>query len=120
MIKSTRNSKLDERNVGPYEVISKYGSSTYILKDQTGQLLPRKYVTSQLHPLSSIPESNDKHYEVEAILQHHETDSGFEYLVKWKGYNDPDDCTWEPDYNFDTAKSISTYWKICHQEASGK
>ena len=118
MIKSKHNSKLDERNIGPYEIVTKYGTSTYTLKDQTGQFLPHKYVTSQLHPLSTIPTDNEIHYEVESILQHKKTNTGFEYLVKWKGYNNPNDLTWEPDYNFDSNEIINSYWKICNQEAS--
>jgi hypothetical protein len=118
MIKSKRNSKLDERNIGPYEIIAKHGTGTYTLKDQTNQLLPHKYVTSQLHPLSTIPTENKVHYEVESILQHKTTNTGFEYLVKWKGYNNPNDLTWEPDYNFDSNEIISEYWKIRNQEAS--
>jgi len=46
IIKSKCNSKLNERNIGPYEIVTKHSTGTYTLKDQTGQFLPHKYVTS--------------------------------------------------------------------------
>ena len=36
-------------------------------------------------------------YEIETILEKKSLKHGkIEYLIKWKGYNDPEDRTWEP------------------------
>lgn len=41
----------------------------------------------------------DEDFEIEALLGRRKCnkDGGWEYLVKWKGYDDPKDNTWEPE-----------------------
>ena len=58
-------------------------------------------------PSDSTP---DEHYEVQAILDHRGTVGNYEYLVQWKGYNDPAENTWEPTSNFDSLHHINIYW----------
>ena len=52
----------------------------------------------------------DEHYEVQAIIQHRGTPGNYEYLIHWKGYDDPEDNTWEPSSHIDDPKIIETYW----------
>jgi hypothetical protein len=50
----------------------------------------------------------DKHdreqYEVEAIEAHKICGNSYRYLVRWKGYDDEDDKTWEPRRSFQEGK----------------
>lgn len=45
-------------------------------------------------------------YEVEDILDFGYIDGELSYQVKWSGYDDPKDFTWEPYYNLASCKSI--------------
>ena len=49
---------------------------------------------------------SDETYEVEKILDRKGKGKKVEYLVKWKGYDDPDDYTWEPISLLDDALDI--------------
>ena len=40
-------------------------------------------------------------YEVEAILKSKEEEGKRLYLIKWKGYDQEEDNTWEPEENID-------------------
>lgn len=44
---------------------------------------------------------SDEEYEVEKILDKRIRKGNVEYYVKWKGWNDPADNTWEPVGNLD-------------------
>ena len=44
-------------------------------------------------------------FEVEAIVAERSTDSGVEYLVKWKGYESSEN-TWEPKENLEEARKV--------------
>ena len=49
-------------------------------------------------------------YEVEAIVSRRKFKDGVKYKVKWKGYDDDDDLTWEPLKNLGSAmKMVSSY-----------
>jgi len=48
---------------------------------------------------------SDEEYEVEKVLDKRVKKGGqVEYMVKWRGYDDPDDNTWEPADNLKEAK----------------
>lgn len=49
-------------------------------------------------------------YEVEAILNHRDTVSGRQYLIRWKGY-DSDEDSWENEKNLTCPKILTTYMK---------
>jgi hypothetical protein len=63
-----------------------------------------------LKSISHDPITQDKSYEVEAILNHRGEDSNRQYLVKWKGY-DTAHNSWEPVGNFDDVAVIDKYWQ---------
>jgi transposase InsO family protein len=118
MIKNVnRTKKIDERYEGPFFIhgITKNGS--YILKDKTGTLLSRDVPTSHIVYKSAanvtphnLEKLKDEHYEVQAVIDHRGTHGNYEYRVKWKGYPDPSDDTWEPVEHFDSTKHIELYW----------
>jgi len=57
--------------------------------------------------------SDGEEYEVEKVLDKRTKKGGkVEYLVKWRGYEDPDDNTWEPADNLEGAEvEIKKYEK---------
>jgi len=52
---------------------------------------------------------SDEEYEVEKIISKRARKGKVEYLVKWKGWEDPDDNTWEPINNLDCKDLIDEY-----------
>eukprot|EP00088_Acartia_fossae_P010455 TRINITY_DN15216_c0_g1_i1.p1 TRINITY_DN15216_c0_g1~~TRINITY_DN15216_c0_g1_i1.p1 ORF type:complete len:159 (+),score=47.88 TRINITY_DN15216_c0_g1_i1:54-530(+) len=54
---------------------------------------------------------SDEEYEVESIVQKRVRKGKVEYLVKWKGWENPDDNTWEPVGNLDCEELIAEYEK---------
>ena len=44
---------------------------------------------------------SEEEYEVETIVNKRLRKGKAEYLVKWKGWEDPDDNTWEPIAHLD-------------------
>ena len=53
--------------------------------------------------------SDEEEYEVERIISKRARKGKVEYLVKWKGWEDPDDNTWEPVANLDCKELIDEY-----------
>ena len=50
---------------------------------------------------------SDEEYEVEKVLDKRvQVGNQVEYLVKWSGYDDPDDNTWEPADNLREARAV--------------
>ncbi|KAK4508907.1 uncharacterized protein ATC70_013530 [Mucor velutinosus] len=118
MIKNVhRQNKLDERYEGPYLIHSITDKGSYVLADKTGALLSRdvpthhiKYqVAANPQPIT-IDEFSAEHYEIQAVIDHRGSPGNYEYKVKWKGFDDPSEDTWEPVKNFDSAKHIELYW----------
>ena len=105
-----RKDTLDPRYQGPYKVMSRTPTGAYSLEDRMGLILLNNYPMSALQPLSSYAPPDNKNYEVKAIMQHKKVKGGYEYLVRWKGYN-ADQDTWEPARNFNTKEAIDVYWK---------
>ena len=53
----------------------------------------------------------EKHYEVQAIVNHRGTGKDIEYYVHWRGYDDQAKYnTWEPVTSFDSLKPVNEYW----------
>jgi len=55
--------------------------------------------------------SEAEEYEVETIVSKRLRKGKAEYLVKWKGWEDPDDNTWEPIGNLECHELIEEYEK---------
>lgn len=78
----SRGSKLAPAYEGPYTVLRKTEGGTYTLQDETGALMPRDYVPSELKLISQdevVP--IDELYELEAILKHRGPPGNRQYLV---------------------------------------
>jgi hypothetical protein len=57
--------------------------------------------------------AGEKTYTVEKIIGHRIRDGQDFYHVKWLGYNDPKDLTWEPVEHLENVRSlISDFWKL--------
>ena len=60
-------------------------------------------------------------YEVEKVLDKRvQVGNQVEYLVKWKGYDDPDDNTWEPADNLREAKVAIDMFEKVRNESKGR
>lgn len=114
-IRTTRPSrKNDYTHLGPFEVVSRVGSHAYRLNLPSSMRIHPVFhvslLSKQSQDLPDIPgrtqappppvEVNDEqHYEVESILDSRTRHRGLQYLVKWKGYDNPAENTWEPASN---------------------
>ena len=58
---------------------------------------------------TSSTEQGEEVYQVEKILSKRKTSNGVEYLIKWKGYDDSSDNTWEPKENCQCPDLIREY-----------
>lgn len=109
--------QLDAVYEGPYTVVRKNQGNAYVLRDETGVIMPRNYTTAELKLISrdEVVELDDEgneitNYEVEAILNHRGPPNNYEYLVRWKNYSSEWD-EWLPVKNFNDSKIIRDYWK---------
>ena len=48
----------------------------------------------------SSQQEEEEVFEIEAILDKRVKNGQFEYLIKWKGYDNPSSNTWEPKTSF--------------------
>jgi len=62
---------------------------------------------------------SEEEYEVESIVNKRLRKGKAEYLVKWKGWEDPDDNTWEPIAHLDCKDLIDEYERTHADDASG-
>jgi hypothetical protein len=112
LVDPTRANKFEPKYVGPYHVVRRTRNGTYVLKEpSTGDLLDRHVPPDQLKLVSKKPRAvdlRDNQYEVESILSHRGPPGNYEYLVKWRHYNER---TWEPASSFLDDNVIKRYWK---------
>ena len=107
-----RSNKLAPLYSGPYIVVRRTQAGTYVLKDDTNELLHREYTPSELKVVSLDETALEAQvYEVEEIRDHRVLPDGtYEYLTKWCGYGERENDWLTPDL-FSTPTPITNYWK---------
>ena len=108
------SSKLSEKFLGPFEILSKEGHSAYHLKlpkswtihPVFNEVLLRPHVGPKFpgqdiynRPPPDLIDDQEE-FDVEEILDTRIRRKRREYLVKWKGYGSEDN-TWEPEKNLE-------------------
>ena len=107
-----REGKMNPAYEGPFKVLNRTATNTYVLLDNTGALYPKNVPASALK-LISVPDyylADNDSYEVETILNHRGPAQSREYLVKWKGYPHSSN-TWVKAQDFNSTLCVSDYWK---------
>jgi hypothetical protein len=89
LLQGGRSTSLSPLYDGPYTVVRKTRAGTYVLKDESNELLHREYVPFELKVVT-IDESaiEEELYEVEEIRDHKDENGQRLYLVKWVGYGE--------------------------------
>jgi hypothetical protein len=113
----TKEGQLAPAYTGPYTVIRKNRGNAYILRDHTGELMPRNYTSTELKLVShdEVIELDDegneiKHHELEAVLNHRGEPTEREYLVRFKNLSSDYD-EWIPQDHFNATSMLRNYWK---------
>jgi hypothetical protein len=111
----TKNAQLMPSYTGPYLVVCQSRNGGYVLRDETGVLMPRDYPASELKAVSRdelvelTGSDKEKSYEVEAVIDHRGEGKTTEYLVRWKNYSsDWDD--WLTINDFNDHEIVRKYW----------
>src|SRR6202008_1417822 len=101
--------KLDHTKIGPYTILERIGLQAYRLDLPANIRIHKDFHVSYLEPYRKneitgrlleppppVEVEGDFEHEVESILDSRVLRKTLQYRVKWKGYNNPDDDTWEP------------------------
>ena len=100
-----RTDKLDPIYEGPFEIVARQAKNNYILKDATGQNLPKPFPVEKFKIIdASVPLSvplidsanqdtnisdEQKSWYVKSILDHKKNQDGsFSYKVRWQGWDE--------------------------------
>jgi hypothetical protein len=107
-----RANKLEPRYEGPYKIVRRNRGGAYTLMDHDGTLLSRNYAPPQLMavPSPTNPADHNEVLIVERIITHRKKGNNFEYLVKWKSFDETEN-TWEPASSFFDVSPIVIYWR---------
>jgi transposase InsO family protein len=109
----SKKPKWEPKYIGPYTVVRRARNGAYVLKDMTGDILDRRVPADQLklvkRQLKSPPEKSE-FFEVAEVLDHRGDPGAYEYLVRWKGYDESEN-SWVPQQNFQDTACITAYWK---------
>jgi hypothetical protein len=113
----TKEGQLAPASTGPYTVIRKNRGNAYILRDHTGELMPRNSTSTKLKLVShdEVIELDDegneiKHHELETILNYRGEPTEREYLVRFKNLSSDYD-EWIPQDHFNATSMLRNYWK---------
>jgi len=69
---------------------------------------------------SDSDSEEEERYEVEAILKSKEEEGKRLYLIKWKGYDQEEDNTWEPEENIDCKEKLAQFQNGNSEESASK
>ena len=61
------------------------------------------------HKVDATPEEEEEEYVVERVLDERQRGKKTEYLVKWKGYDDTADNTWEPASSLNDTAALGAF-----------
>jgi hypothetical protein len=114
IIDPTRENKFEPKYIGPYSIVRRSRGGAYVLKDAAGDLLDRHVPADQMKLIAKAKRRVDIDrpiYEVKEIINHRGSPGSYEYLVHWKGYDNDEDRTWEPESSFFDHSVIQSYWK---------
>ncbi|EIE83266.1 hypothetical protein RO3G_07971 [Rhizopus delemar RA 99-880] len=102
---------------GPYTVVRKNKGNAYILRDETGVLMPRAYTSIELKLISNeeVIELDDEgneiiNFEIEVVINHRGPPKNREYLVRWKNYSSERD-EWLSADKFNDPNTLRNYSK---------
>ena len=112
----TKKSKLDPTWLGPCRVLKATKGGAYVLLDNDGQLLDRRFPPSHLK-LVSPPDDDEISHVVGKILNHRGSGNDIEYFVTWEGYDDSYN-SWIPASNFNDFDLVSEYHKSLSSSSS--
>ena len=126
-LKMAYHKKMAPKREGPFEIEEVMGPVTYRLKlprtwkihNVFHAILLRPYIENEIHGNNyprPPPEllDGEEVYEVESIMKHRRKGRGYEYLVKWKGY-DTNEATWEPSSQYSNDGDMLEQYKLRHQ-----
>ena len=100
------------------------------MRDNTGEVLSRRRTRDMLKVIEVgslvIPTGGERvkladgreSYEVEKVLDARKVANQYEYLVKWKGYDESDN-SWVKANDFDDIKIIHKFWKEREKKGGG-
>ncbi|KAG1121331.1 hypothetical protein G6F42_012533 [Rhizopus arrhizus] len=121
--------KLDHKRLGPFKIVEKISSHAYKLDLPTSMKIHPTFHISRLTPRTikgledienrelppppPIVVNSNEEYEVDQILDSRMYRGKLQYKVKWKGYEDPSEDTWEDQENLENAQLAT---KQFHQD----
>jgi hypothetical protein len=126
-LKTRYHKKMAPKREGPFEIEEKLGPLTYRLKlpatwrihNVFHAVLLMPYTETEIHgPNFTRPppdiDNDEERWEIETILNHRKRGRGYQYYVKWKGY-DITEATWEPATCFENGgEEILQEYRLRH------
>lgn len=121
--------KLSHRQLGPYEILDKFGSHAYKLKLPKTMKIhdvfhvsllrttrPDEFDRQPERPAPVITLEQEEEYEVDKIINSRRFRGRIQYLVRWKGYG-PEDDTWEPVTNLSNSRTVRNNFHRANPDA---
>jgi hypothetical protein len=116
------SSKLADKYLGPFKILKVIGDKkmAYRLDLPTRFRIHNTFPITLLEPFRGTPEEasklrervdiepEERHFVVEAILDHRGPTNNRHYLIKWEGYG-PESNTWEPRKHLDDGPLLRAY-----------
>ena len=127
-LKTLYHKKMAPRREGPFEITDVLGPLTYQLKLPETWRIHNVFHASLLQwyrendvyrtnydrPLAELNDEGQEVYNIEMILRHQRRGWGYQYYVKWEGYQITE-ASWEPEGSFLNDGDILSQYKLCHQ-----